>query len=460
MQRRGHVRLLAFFFALATAFTALGIGLLVAMDAPRATGGVLIVCTWGVATVGFLGVFWHRLTIAKARWRETQDWLARIRRASDKYRALLEGAADMLLVVEPASGAVRECNRSAREALEGGARLPGAREEVDLEPLALASAVQEPATRIAELVLAADSARFAAAIQAAAENLSAPQSLSGLHLRGASGRTLVVEARLAGIDLGDGRVVQIALRDVTREKEMERQLAVHERLSSIGLLTAGVAHEINNPLEGIGNYVALLEREDLAPADKRRYLDLVRHGLERIGDIVKNLLRFARPREGAGTADLAGVVTRALELVRFTEKFQATTVVREGLDRPLVIVGDAGRLEQLVFNLLLNAAQAQQGLAAPRVTLTARAETNRASGERELAFVVEDAGPGIAEEHLDQLFDPFFTTSGGTGLGLSIAYGIARAHGGTLTAENRPTEERGARFTLRLPWPEERAART
>jgi two-component system, NtrC family, sensor kinase len=221
-------------------------------------------------------------------------------------------------------------------------------------------------------------------------------------------------------------------------------------MSSIGLLTAGVAHEINNPLEGIGNYVSLLERPDLTAEERRRYLELVRHGFQRIGDIVRDLLRFARPRPGEGTAELGVVVESALKLARYSDRTRGVVVEREGFERPLHVVGDPGRLEQLVFNLLLNAGQVLDG--AGRVWIRARTAHDGA-GLRQLELAVEDTGPGIAPEHIDKLFDPFFTTSGGTGLGLPVSYGIARAHGGTLSAENRA--EGGARFVLRLPWPED-----
>src|SRR4029079_8510903 len=133
---------------------------------------------------------------------------------------------------------------------------------------------------------------------------------------------------------------------LSKEKEMERQLQIRERLSSIGLLTAGVAHEINNPLEGIGNYIALLEKKDLDERDRQRYLELVRHGFARIADLVRAVLRFARPAAGEGTADLSGVVDRALKLVAYTDPFKGITVAREVLDASIVVVGDPGRLEQ------------------------------------------------------------------------------------------------------------------
>jgi signal transduction histidine kinase len=294
----------------------------------------------------------------------------------------------------------------------------------------------------------ADRARFRAALARAESGAESQASLSEVRLRSRD-RTLVADARFAAIDFGGERVIQVSLRDRSKEKEMERQLQIRERLSSIGLLTAGVAHEINNPLEGIGNYIALLEKEELGDEQRARYLELVRHGFARIADLVRDLLRFARPAAGEGSADLAGVVDRALKLVAYTETFKGVDVERVGLDRPILVIGDSGRLEQVVFNLLLNAANAMGS----RGKITIRAGRAAASddGAAMIDLMVEDEGPGMQREHIDRIFDPFFTTSGGTGLGLAVSYGIVRAHGGTLRAENR--SPRGARFTMSLPWP-------
>ena len=249
-------------------------------------------------------------------------------------------------------------------------------------------------------------------------------------------------------------VRELRLREAEREKELERQLHISERLRSLGLLTAGVAHEINNPLEGIGNYLALLEREPLPPESRRRYLSLLRHGFERIRDIVRDLSRFARPDLNQGNADLAEVVRRCLKMVAYSKELKDIEIELEGLDQPLVVAGDAGRLEQVVMNLLLNAGQALRGQGKIRISSERVAGTN---GAFELDLIVDDEGPGIPEAILDRIFDPFFTASGGTGLGLSISYGIARAHGGSLTAENR--RGGGARFRLRLPAAEDIAQR-
>ena len=244
-----------------------------------------------------------------------------------------------------------------------------------------------------------------------------------------------------------------------KEREMERQLETSERLASLGQLTAGVAHEINNPLEGIGNYLALLEREGLEAEKKQRYLGLVRHGFERIRDIVRDLSSFARTETISDRADVAIVVNQAYQLVRHNREFEAVEVTWRGFEQPIWIRGDAGRLEQVFINLLINAARAMQGRGHIEVSATLQDER--------LRITVEDDGPGIAPEDLGRIFDPFFSRSAGggpssaagqssstgqnpgTGLGLAVSHGIIRVHGGQLTAENR--EKGGARFVIDLP---------
>jgi PAS domain S-box-containing protein len=426
-----HSRLIAFFIAVAVLGVATGLFRLRRLgDPPRAEDVEWVVASTAVLTalVGFVGVFVHRMRILPVRWRETEKYLKVIQRESEKYRALMEGAADMLWIVDPESGRLREWNARAREELG----LPAATGETLV---------------IGSIVLAEDLPRVQGALRDAAATPGPAAPLAGIRLRGSGGRTLVADARLAAIELEDARVVQVSLRDLTRQKEMERQLQIHERLSSIGLLTAGVAHEINNPLEGIGNYLKLLEREDADPGARKRHLEQVRHGFSRIREIVRDLLRFARPASSDGEADLAQVVERAHKLSAYSELLKGVEVAVAGLDRPLRVVGDAGRLEQVVFNLLLNAATAMKSKG--RIAIAAR-QVRDERGSSHVELSVEDDGPGIPPADLDRIFDPFFTTTHGTGLGLSVSYGIVRAHGGTLTAENRA--EGGARFVIRLPW--------
>jgi signal transduction histidine kinase len=257
-------------------------------------------------------------------------------------------------------------------------------------------------------------------------------------------------------------VREVELREAARYREkesrLERQVELSERLGSLGLLTAGVAHEINNPLEGIENYLALLDREGVAPEKRKRYVEMVRYGFHRIRDIVRDLSAFARPTVAEGSADLEAVVRRALKMVGYAKDLKHVEVELHGFDEGLVIPGDGGRLEQVFINLLLNAAKAQGGRG--RILIGARRVPAGDGAPRRVEVTVDDEGPGISPENLTKVFDPFFTTTDGTGLGLSISYGIIRAHGGAITAENRPGG--GARFTLSLlaeaPGPEQRAA--
>jgi signal transduction histidine kinase len=345
-------------------------------------------------------------------------WAEKVQAESRKYRALFEGSADMLLIVDPRTFAVREGNAPAREQL-------GA-------PATVEALLEEP-----------QRASFVEALRRAAASGSEPEALPDLGLSASGARRLVADARFAPIAIAGEALVLVSLHDRTRQRAMERELAVRERLSSIGLFTAGLAHEINNPLEGMGNYLALLEQDELPPENRRRYLALVQHGFGRIRDLVRDLLRFARPENSSTRIDLGQVVSNASKLVALSSSLKQVVIETQGLEQPLWLFGDAGRLEQVLVNLLLNAGKAQQG----QGRIVVRARTLPAESALELA--VEDGGPGIPAESLSRIFDPFFGSGEGTGLGLAVSYGIVRAHGGTISAENRP--EGGARFVVRLP---------
>jgi len=390
----------------------------------------------GLVVLALVGVVVLRLSQRTFRLKETERYLRWIRRVTDRYRALMEGAADLILILEPATGSIREANAAARETLG----LPAGR------GLASPDGDRPVEASLLPLLVGPSAERFGAALRGAASGSAVAER--ELQIRAGDGRTLTVEARLALVDLGDERVVEVSLRDVTQQRDMERQLQTSERLASLGLLTAGVAHEINNPLEGVGNYLSLLGRTNLDAEKRSRYLDQARRGFDRIRDIVHDLLSFARPNVESGSADLSQVVDGALGLAGFAGEFRGVEVVREGLDRPLPVAGDPRRLEQVVLNLLLNASQAMGGRGTVRIT-GARLPGGGGNGTSRL--VVADDGPGIPEEDLDRLFDPFFTTSarGGTGLGLSVSFGIVAAHGGTLRARNAPGG--GAVFTIDLP---------
>jgi two-component system NtrC family sensor kinase len=243
----------------------------------------------------------------------------------------------------------------------------------------------------------------------------------------------------------------VVFKDVTDEREVARRLFHAEKMSAVGQLAGGVAHEINSPLGGILAFAQLMSREERSAAD-RENLRLIQDAAVRAKGIVESLLRFSRrPREEErGPVDLARVVDDALFLLQSSFKDGRFEVVRDF--RGAIALGNPNQLQQIVVNLVVNALQAmgdhgcltvQTGPAAPgRVRLS-----------------VADTGPGIAPEIAGRIFEPFFTTKPegqGTGLGLSICYQIAEEHGGSIRLE--AGAERGARFVVELPAAQQRVA--
>ncbi len=236
----------------------------------------------------------------------------------------------------------------------------------------------------------------------------------------------------------------VVFKDVTDEREVAHRLFHAEKMSAVGQLAGGVAHEINNPLGGILAFTQLMSREDRPPEDAEN-LKLIQDAAMRAKRIVESLLRFSRrPQSQKKTpVDLVQVVEDALFLVRPQMKEGRIEVAREFT--PAVALGNADQLQQIAVNLIVNAIQAMGGEGRIAVSV------GPAGGSR-VKFSVADDGPGIRAEIAQRIFEPFFTTKPegqGTGLGLSICYQIAEEHGGTirLDAPDGP----GARFVVELP---------
>ena len=244
---------------------------------------------------------------------------------------------------------------------------------------------------------------------------------------------------------------------VDRLKATQAQLLQAEKLSAIGQLVAGVAHELNNPLTSVIGYAQLLQ-EELREASARpsqpapdlsRDLRRIADESERAARIVRNLLAFAR-RQSAARAeqDVADVMTRVLSLRNYEFRLQAIeleTAFEPGLPP---VLGDGGQLQQALLNLLLNAEQAMRAQPQRRITVGARRIVEADAVE----IFIADTGHGIPDENLRRIFDPFFTTrevGEGTGLGLSICYGIVRDHGGQIAVESRVGQ--GTTFRVLLP---------
>ena len=247
----------------------------------------------------------------------------------------------------------------------------------------------------------------------------------------------------------------IFLRDVTEKRMQELQLMQAEKLSSIGVLAAGVAHEINNPLTSVAGYAeALLRRfrdEESLASDPRledfsKYLQVIIRESYRCKGIIDSLLSFSRKSDGSvGNVDINQILHEILELVRHKSRYDKIDI-RTDLHGDLPIVtGDPSGLRQVFMNLLLNAHQAIKGSGLVEIS-TRQADTGTVS------VSVRDSGCGIPKETIDQIWDPFFSTKNvgqGLGLGLAVTYNIVKRHGGEISVES--TIDRGTTFTVRIP---------
>jgi len=272
---------------------------------------------------------------------------------------------------------------------------------------------------------------------------------------GAAG-LLLVTAVVSTYVIRLNRKLQHALSEYAKElaerEQAERSLrkrehlhSESEKLAAVGRLAAGVAHEINNPLTTVLAFSHLLrEKEGLEDQDKQD-LDLVIRETSRASEIVRGLLDFARERPALKEAlDVNDVVRRTIPLLGSQKAFQKITV-REHLQETLPSVeGDMNRLQQVLLNLSLNACEAMQDGGTLTISTSSR--------DGNVLLKVADTGCGIKEEHLDHVFEPFFSTKPvgkGTGLGLSVSYGIVQRHGGTLEVESEIGK--GTTFIIILP---------
>ncbi len=272
-------------------------------------------------------------------------------------------------------------------------------------------------------------------------------SLYKFPLRNRAGNNLVVNVSIAPLAGKAGEPVGrlILLDDVTQRMRTEEQLVQNEKLTSLGLLAAGVAHEVNTPLAVISNYIQLLAKQ-MPPDDPRHNLiEKIVKQTFRASDIVNNLLNFSRTAAAEfREVDLNQVLGETLTLVSHpfrTSQVQVIQALQEDLPP---VLGSGNRLQQVFLNLFLNARDAMPSGG----MLEVRSSCSNGSVEIE----VTDSGLGIPRENLSRIFDPFFTTKAtarGTGLGLSVSYGIIKEHGGRV--EVRSTPGKGTSFRLEFP---------
>ena len=261
---------------------------------------------------------------------------------------------------------------------------------------------------------------------------------------------------------GEGRTISVTystpqrdeevlclIRDVTDQKMLQEQLIQSEKMSAIGQLVSGVAHELNNPLAGISAFAQLLLAEKRFPPDQRTAAETIYSEARRASRIVQNLLTFARQHKAEkGPAAINQVLDDTLELRGYELRVRGIDVRREYDEALPDTMGDAHQLQQVFLNLITNAEQAMERAEGRHHRLTVR---TRRSGDA-IRIEIEDSGSGVPANLLERIFNPFFTTKPtghGTGLGLSISLGIVREHEGRIWAENAP--QGGARFVVELP---------
>jgi two-component system NtrC family sensor kinase len=266
-----------------------------------------------------------------------------------------------------------------------------------------------------------------------------------------------------------GEINQFTQNLETKVEERTRQLQAaqkkllqSDRLASLGQLSASVAHEINNPVSGVLNLSMLMQRmlkEDGIPPDRlaefRKYLGQVIHETARVGRIVSDLLAFSRRgKPQQASADVNRIVATTLSLVEHKMKLSNVAVQTTLCEMLPPAHCDPSQIQQVVLNLVLNAAEATQSRPERRVTVST------STGDGMARILVSDNGEGIPPENLLKIFDPFFTTKPegkGVGLGLAVSYGIIEAHSGDI--EVKSTVGEGTTFIVSLPL-EARAART
>jgi PAS domain S-box-containing protein len=344
-----------------------------------------------------------------------------------KYRSIFERSQDMILV-STQDGHVLELNPV-------GYRMLGIGDERDsLRELRFADFFADQSDW-QKLLAAIDRQGFAASFEA--------------DLRSRDGRKVraLISATPGRESPGSGVTLHFMVKDIEKQRRMREQMAQADKLASIGELSAGIAHEINNPLGIILGYTQLLLRsEDLAT---ERYNDLktIEKHVRSCKSIVENLLSFARNAPAKmERVDIHEVIDDVLHFVQHHSKLDAVEIVtRYDTSAPGILL-DERKIKQVLMNLLMNARHAvgKSGT----IEIATRYDRQR----NHILLSIADSGHGIEKKNLARIFDPFFTTKPtgeGTGLGLSVSYGIIKSHGGQIHVESTPGK--GSVFTVDLP---------
>lgn len=270
-----------------------------------------------------------------------------------------------------------------------------------------------------------------------------------LHTYDASGRSLILNVAVAPLRSVSNQQTGaiIVLENVSSRVKLEETLQQSEKLSSIGLLAAGVAHEVNTPLTGVSSYTQMLLRMIPETDPKHALLEKMQRQTDRASNIVGNLLNFSRTGNASefSEIDVNKLLNDTLQLLEPQLRKSSIEIAKEYAPTPPRIWGNGGKLQQVFTNLILNARDAMYD--GGKITLNTYVEP-----DSDVVIEVSDTGEGIPAENLKKVFDPFFTTKGvgnGTGLGLAVSYGIVQEHAGSIEA----LSDNGSGATFRLVFP-------
>ncbi len=401
--------------------------------ADRSRGLVLSLAAFHLLTVAAAGAVW-----SSVRSRERAQ--LRLRRSEHKHRTIINHAGEAIFLLDGA-GRVREWNKAAEQLFGSPRRAVLGRPFTEIhrcEGLELDRAMTD-----AERLQRSLAFEFPLRRAGGADGL-VEMTLSPLPTEHETGRRPAPRRPVAGLAT-EGRFVAIA-RDVTSERQLEDRISQTEKLAGIGQLAAGIAHQLNTPLGSI-----LLSAQMLADAELREDdaedVDRIIRQTEQCRQIIKGLLNFARPQ--SEERQLVPLRDAVHETVYLMEKNLRVAGVEVELDADpeLAVLGNRSELDQVFFNLLVNAVDAMPD--GGRITIGIEP-----AGPGEVLVSFTDTGAGVDPEHRDQIFLPFYTTKSygkGTGLGLSIVARIMHEHGGRVELDRH--HRGGARFLLTFPRP-------
>ncbi len=259
---------------------------------------------------------------------------------------------------------------------------------------------------------------------------------------------LGISASLLKDDKDTVRGIILIFQDITKLVEMEEKVKRQEQLAMVGSLAAGIAHEIRNPLASLSGSIQVLQGELDLKGDEKHLMNIVVRETDRLNTIITEFLEYARPQTAQSEQILLlPILDETITLLKNSRDFREGITIRVNVGPQVAIKGDAQRMRQVFWNLLINSCQAMPGGGEISVNALPRPSIDDAESYE---IVIQDTGNGIAGEYIDRIFNPFFTTkTGGTGLGLAIVDRIIEDHGGTIDVES--AIGKGTRFRIKLP---------